>query len=34
MNGAIAMLLFIIVLSNAGGLYFWFKDKKEAKHGK
>lgn len=32
MNGAIAMLLFIIVVSNGFGLYFWFKEKKEAKH--
>lgn len=29
MTGAIIMLVFVIVVANVGGLYFWLQDKKQ-----
>ena len=34
MNGAIAMMIFIIIIANVGGIYFLIQDRKKANRAK
>lgn len=31
--GALIMFIFVIVIANVGGLYFWMKDKRDGRKG-